>query len=65
MEHNLPDFPYDPSPQADRCERCGADESADLRFMILRGRTRYLGRTVCDLCAENLLEVMIDAAQLG
>ena len=60
MAGALPEFEYDASPQADRCERCGAGPEADLRFMILRGRDRYTGRTVCDHCAETLLEVMID-----
>ena len=59
MEQQLPEFPYDPALQTDRCERCGAGPDGDLRFMILRGRTRYVGRTLCDLCAETLLEVMI------
>jgi len=57
---DLPDFEYDASPRGDRCDRCGAGPDADLRFMILRGRDRYLGRTVCDHCAESLLEVMLD-----
>ena len=61
MSHELPDFPYDASPRAARCDKCGAGEEHDLRFMIVRGRTRYLGRTLCDTCAEEVLEAMIAA----
>ena len=61
---SLPDFDFDPKPRAERCERCGAGGEADLRFVILRGRTRYVGRTLCDLCTEEVLEVMLsDDAQ--
>jgi hypothetical protein len=31
----------------------------DLRFVILRGRTRYIGRTLWDTGAEEVLEVMV------
>ena len=61
MGEQLPDFPYDPSPRADHCEKCGADEPSDLRFVIVRGRTRYLGRTLCDMCTEEVLEALIAA----
>jgi hypothetical protein len=27
--------------------------------VILRGRTRYVGRTLCDTCVEEVLEVMV------
>jgi hypothetical protein len=27
--------------------------------VILRGRTRYIGRTLCDTCVEEVLEVMV------
>jgi len=27
--------------------------------VILRGRTRYVGRTLCDTCTEEVLEVML------
>jgi hypothetical protein len=57
---DLPVFEYDASPRAERCDRCGAGADGDLRFMILRGRDRYIGRTVCDHCAESLYEVMLD-----
>lgn len=60
MAADLPQFEYDASPRADQCERCGAGPEGDLRFMVLRGRDRYIGRTVCDHCAESLLEVMLD-----
>jgi len=61
MAEQLPDFPYDPSPRADRCEKCGAGEQGDLRFVIFRGRTRYFGRTLCDICTEEALEALIVA----
>jgi len=57
MAIDLPEFPFDPTPRADRCENCGAGEGGDLRFVILRGRTRYVGRTLCDTCTEEALEV--------
>ena len=56
----LPEFEYDPAPRAGACERCGAGEEADLRFVIFRGRTRYYGRTLCDLCTEAVLEVFTE-----
>jgi hypothetical protein len=59
----LPTFDFDPSPRADRCERCGAGRDGDLRFVILRGRTRYYGRTLCDTCTELVLETMLDEAE--
>lgn len=61
MSDQLPDFPYDAAPQADACEKCGAGGEADLRFVIFRGRTRYFGRTLCDLCTEAVLEALIAA----
>ena len=45
------------------CERCGAGPEGDLRFVILRGRTRYYGRTLCDTCTEHVLETMLDEAE--
>ena len=59
MTYELPDFPFDASPRATHCDKCGAGEDGDLRFVIVRGRTRYLGRTLCDTCAEEVLEAMI------
>lgn len=56
MPEPLPDFPFDASPRSDRCERCGAD--GDLRFVIVRGRDRYVGRTVCDTCSETVIEAL-------
>jgi len=61
MAAELPDFAYDASPRTDRCENCGNDDHADLRFVILRGRTRYVGRTLCDTCTEEALEVFTSA----
>jgi hypothetical protein len=61
VSDSLPEFPFDASPRTDRCERCAAGQDHDLRFMIVRGRTRYLGRTLCDTCAEEVLEAMISA----
>jgi hypothetical protein len=58
---DLPQFEYDASPRTQRCENCGAGAENDLRFVILRGRTRYLGRTLCDHCAEAVLEALIEA----
>lgn len=57
MSQSLPEFEFDASPRVDHCEKCGGD--ADLRFMIVRGRTRYLGRTLCDTCAEEVLESIL------
>lgn len=59
----LPEFPFDPAPRSSTCDNCGA--SNELRFVILRGRTRYLGRTLCDLCAEEVLEAMIAVGAPG
>ena len=61
MSDELPDFPYDASPRADACEKCGAGPEGDLRFVIFRGRTRYFGRTLCDTCTEEVLEALIAA----
>lgn len=58
---DLPEFPYDPAPRAAACEKCGAVEEADLRFVIFRGRTRYFGRTLCDICTEEVLEALLVA----
>ena len=60
---DLPQFDFDASPRADECERCGAGREGDLRFVILRGRTRYYGRTLCDTCTEHVLETMLDEAE--
>lgn len=59
MSDALPDFPFDAAPRSDRCEKCGADADHDLRFLIVRGRDRYLGRTLCDTCAEEVLEALL------
>jgi hypothetical protein len=56
---DLPDFDFDATPRVDRCERCDVDASGDLRFVILRGRTRYVGLTLCDTCTETVLEVLV------
>jgi superfamily II helicase len=53
----LPIFSFDAAPRAQHCERCG--ESSDLRFVIVRGRDRYAGRTLCDTCAEEVLETLV------
>ena len=58
---SLPTFEFDSSPRADRCEKCGTGPDGDLRFVIFRGRTRYVGRTFCDHCTEELLESMVAA----
>jgi hypothetical protein len=59
MAQGLPEFEFDAAPRAGHCEKCGSDN--DLRFMIVRGRTRYEGRTLCDTCAEEVLETLIVA----
>jgi len=59
MSSALPDFPFDASPRTDRCEKCGAGTDSDLRFLVVRGRDRYLGRTLCDTCAEEVLETLL------
>ena len=59
MDGDLPAFDLDPSPRASRCEKCGTGAEGDLRFVIFRGRTRYVGRTLCDHCTEEVLEAMV------
>jgi hypothetical protein len=59
MSEPLPDFSFDPSPRTDRCQNCGAGTAGDLRFVIFRGRTRYVGRTLCDTCTEEVLETLV------
>lgn len=59
MNNQLPDFPFDPAPRSDTCEKCGAGTTHDLRFVIFRGRTRYFGRTLCDNCTEEVLETFL------
>jgi hypothetical protein len=59
IAEQLPEFEFDPSPRAAACERCGSGAEGDLRFVILRGRTRYFGRTLCDTCTETVLEVLL------
>jgi hypothetical protein len=60
-DQDLPRFDFDASPRTERCQRCGAaaDDGADLRFVVLRGRDRYVGRTLCDVCAEEVLEAVV------
>jgi superfamily II helicase len=43
------------------CDRCGVGEEGDLRLLSLSGRIRYAERTVCDGCAEELLEAFVDS----
>lgn len=59
MPAPLPEFPFDAAPRSDRCEKCGAGSAGDLRFVIVRGRDRYFGRTLCDTCAEEILEGLL------
>jgi hypothetical protein len=59
MTPSLPEFPFDATPRLERCEKCGAGAEGDLRFVIFRGRTRYLGRTLCDTCTEEVLEALL------
>jgi hypothetical protein len=60
-EQPLPDFPFDSTARSEHCEKCGAGGDRDLRFVIFRGRTRYLGRTLCELCTEEALEALVTA----
>jgi hypothetical protein len=53
-----PDEARAAAPKETRCDRCGSEQ--DLRLVILRGRVRYVERTVCDPCAEELLEAFIE-----
>jgi hypothetical protein len=59
VKDRLPDFPYDPTPRLDSCERCGGSSTGDLRFVIFRGSARYFGRTLCDSCTEEVLETLL------
>src|SRR5919109_3349562 len=47
-------------PKDVRCDRCGVGGEGDLRLLVFRGKTRYAERTVCDECAEELLEMFLD-----
>jgi hypothetical protein len=60
LDPELPEFGFDAHPRTTACERCGTGTEGDLRFVILRGRTRYYGRTLCDLCAELVREVFCE-----
>lgn len=46
------------APEGSVCDRCGS--ASDLRRLVFQGRVRYAERTVCDACAETLLEWFID-----
>jgi hypothetical protein len=59
IAEQLPELEFDPSPRAGVCERCDAGAEGDPRFVILRGRTRYFGRTLCDTCTETVLKVLL------
>jgi len=50
------------APKAEHCDRCGAGPEGDLRLVVFRGRLRYAERTLCDECAETLLELFLDTA---
>jgi len=47
-------------PRDGHCDRCGVGREGDLRQLVFRGKTRYAERTVCDECAEELLELFLD-----
>lgn len=47
-------------PRDGRCDRCGVGREGDLRQLVFRGKTRFAERTVCDECAEELLELFLD-----
>jgi superfamily II helicase len=55
-----PDEASRAAPKEDACDRCGSTN--DLRLLVFQGRARYVERTVCDECAETLLESFIDTA---
>jgi Domain of unknown function (DUF4396) len=55
----LPRFEFDSTPHTQACEKCGAGPGAALRFTIVRGSSRYAGRTLCDTCAEEVLETLL------
>jgi superfamily II helicase len=59
VTEGLPEFEFDATPRSEHCEKCKSEE--DLRFVIFRGRTRYVGRTLCDTCTEEVLEVLLAA----
>jgi superfamily II helicase len=48
-------------PKEPVCDRCGIGGEGDLRVLRLVGRVRYAERTVCDGCAEELLEAFVDS----
>ena len=51
---------FDASPRSAWCERCGAGSERDLQLLVLRAQSAHLSRTLCDLCAEELFEAMLD-----
>jgi hypothetical protein len=51
---------FDASPRSAWCERCGAGNGADLQRLVLQARSERLSRTFCELCAEELLEAMLE-----
>ena len=61
MTGELPEFEFDAAPRRESCEKCWAGGDADLRFVIVRGRTRYFGRTLCEMCTEEVLEALLVA----
>ena len=58
VRQTLPDEAQLAAPKETVCDRCGSQD--DLRLVVFRGRVRYAERTVCDSCAEELLEMFID-----
>jgi superfamily II helicase len=62
LRDTTPDEAALSAPSEDSCDRCGAGPEGDLRLVVFRGRVRYAERTLCDDCAETLLENFIDTA---
>lgn len=60
VRETTPDEAAQAEPRDVRCDRCGAGREHDLRRLVFRGKTRYAERTVCDHCAEELLELFLD-----
>src|SRR5919197_1045722 len=60
VRETRPDEAAQAQPRDVRCDRCAVGREGDLRQLVFRGKTRYAERTVCDECAEELLELFLD-----
>ncbi|MGB2951975.1 MAG: hypothetical protein WBB74_01130 [Gaiellaceae bacterium] len=61
VRQTTPEEAASATPKETVCERCGVGSEGDLRLLSLTGRDRYAERTVCDGCAEELLEGFVDS----